>query len=324
MLIENSTIKFCSCSSGSSGNSYVVATDNATILVDAGTSGKNMIEGLARCGRTPADVDAIFLTHEHHDHVRGLPVIIKEINKQKLLKFEDDDVSILPIDQNETRKDNSNGGQRPRHFAVYGSAGTIAATEERLYGKTELSDALIIGSPLEEIEIGDIKVFAFRLSHDAAEPYGYRIDAYGKSLAIVTDTGHVPDSIYRAVKDVDFLVLEANHEQNILLMGRYPYELKMRILGEYGHLSNDAAGAMLASVLDYRTEQVPDVDYPAGQVPENRMLQIALAHLSKDNNTPSNARITIQNILLENNYMEDRDYTLEVLERDIVGRVFIL
>ena len=297
MPIDNNTIKFCSCSSGSSGNSYVVATDNATILVDAGTSGKNMIEGLARCGRTPADVDAIFLTHEHHDHVRGLPVIIKEINKQKLL---------------------GSG------FAVYGSAGTIAATEERLYGKTELSDALIIGSPLEEIEIGDIKVSAFRLSHDAAEPYGYRIDAYGKSLAIVTDTGHVPDSIYRAVKDVDFLVLEANHEENILLMGRYPYELKMRILGEYGHLSNDAAGAMLASVLDYRAGQEPNIDYRAGQVPEKRMLQIALAHLSKDNNTPSNARITIQNILLENNYMEDRDYTLEVLERDIVGRVFIL
>ena len=74
-------IKFCSCSSGSSGNSYIVATNDAAILVDAGTTGKNMIRGLEKCGLTPADVDAIFLTHEHHDHIRGLPVIVKEINK---------------------------------------------------------------------------------------------------------------------------------------------------------------------------------------------------------------------------------------------------
>ena len=301
---EDKKIIFCSCSSGSSGNSYVVATDNATILVDAGTTGKNMIAGLNKCGLTPGDVDGIFLTHEHHDHVRGLPVIIKEINKAK-----------VALDARNPKAS----------FKIYGSAGTIAATEQRLFGKTELSDASIIDSPLEINQIGDLKITAFRLSHDAAEPYGFRFDAYGKSLAVVTDTGYVPDSIFRSIKDVDFLVLEANHEKNILLMGRYPYELKMRILGDYGHLSNETAGEALTEILDYRNGGKPRGDgfdvnreMPEAKAP----LNVALAHLSKDNNTPDMALVTITNILFEEGYIRDKDYTLEVLERDTVGKIF--
>ncbi len=288
MSKKQGTIKFCSCSSGSSGNSYVVATERAAILLDAGTTGKNMVAGLAKCGLTPADLDAIFLTHEHHDHIRGLGVILREIGKKKSQPY-----------------DNSHGSEL-REIKVYGSGGTIAATEARLFPKSEFSQAAIINSPLDRIQIGDIWITAFRLSHDAAEPMGFRIDAYGKSLALVTDTGYVTDSIYRNILDVDFLVMEANHEKNILLMGRYPYDLKTRILGDYGHLSNEAAGESLARILGER----------------NKPLRIALAHLSRENNTPDMAKITVTNILFENDFMENRDYEMVVLERDSVGDVF--
>ncbi len=294
-------IKFCSCSSGSSGNSYIVAMNDAAILVDAGTTGKNMIRGLEKCGLTPADVDAIFLTHEHHDHIRGLPVIVKEINKQKLQRAKTEEPGINQNYQGQTIEGNS--------LEVYGSAGTIAATEEKLFGKTEFSDAKIISSPLEEIIIGDMRVTSFRLSHDAAEPFGYRIDAHGKSLAIVTDTGYVTDSIMRNILDVDFLVLEANHEKNILLMGRYPYELKMRILGDYGHLSNEAASEALIEILNCREKK------------DERLFTVALAHLSNDNNTPDVAALTIKNNLFEGGFFEERDYTMTILHRDVVGEV---
>ena len=279
---DKRTIQFCSCSSGSSGNSYVVATENAAILVDAGTTGKNMVSGLNKCGLSAGDLDGIFLTHEHHDHVRGLPVIIKEANKREPLLR-----------------------STKRELRVYGSSGTIAATESKLFSKTELSEAYILGSPLDVIQIQDMKVTPFRLSHDAAEPMGYRIDAYGKSLAIVTDTGYITESIFAGISDVDFLVLEANHEKNILLMGKYPYNLKTRILGDYGHLSNEGAGEALTRILQMR----------------NKPISVALAHLSSENNTPDMARVTVKNILFENDYMEGRDYSLTVLKRDIVGDV---
>ena len=278
----DATIKFCSFSSGSSGNCYLVATDAAAILVDAGTTGKNMLAGLSKCGLSPGDIDAVFLTHEHHDHIRGLPQIIKESGKMR---------------------------EEGRDFYIYGSSGTIAATEERLFGKIELTDARIINPPKDEqdkIIIGDIIVTPFRLSHDAAEPFGFRFDAGGKSVAIVTDTGYITDSIYRNVRDVDYLALEANHEKNILLMGRYPYNLKTRILGDYGHLSNEAAGEGLSRILEDRG---------------GKILKVGLAHLSKENNTPDMARVTITNILYENNFLENRDYEIEVLDRDVVGRI---
>ena len=283
---SNNTIKFCSCSSGSSGNSYLVATDQATILIDAGTTGKNMCGALAKCSLTAGDLDGIFLTHEHHDHVRGLPVILKEAKKREPSK---------------PQRAKSGKGLR-----VYGSSGTIAATEERLFKTTELSEASIISSPLEVTQINDMVITAFRLSHDAAEPMGYRVDAKGKSLAVVTDTGYITDSIFKAISDVDYLVLEANHEKNILMMGNYPYNLKTRILGDYGHLSNEAAGETLSRILDARG---------------SKSIRVALAHLSKENNTPDMALVTIKNILYENDYLDGREYTLEVLARDMTGDV---
>ena len=111
--------------------------------------------------------------------------------------------------------------------------------------------------------------------------------------------------IFAGISDVDFLVLEANHEKNILLMGKYPYNLKTRILGDYGHLSNEGAGEALTRILQMR----------------NKPISVALAHLSSENNTPDMARVTVKNILFENDYMEGRDYSLTVLKRDIVGDV---
>lgn len=273
---------YCSFSSGSSGNSYLVFTETTSILVDAGITGKALLQGMEKCNISPGLIEGVFITHEHHDHVRGLPVILKAIAKE--------------------RED----GSFPD---VYGSSGTLSATEDRFGGRLDLSDSIIL-DPTDKITVGDIVVTPFRLSHDAAEPLGYRFDAKGKSLAVVTDTGIVNDSIFRSIYDSDYLIMEANHEIGMLLMGRYPYPLKKRILGDYGHLSNDAAAETLVQIMDFRKDNK-----------KRSPLAIALAHLSRDNNTPDMAELTISNILFENNYIKDKHYTLRILERDTIGDI---
>ena len=276
------SLNFCSLSSGSSGNSYLVFSDYAAILVDAGTTRKTMLAGLEKCGISPEKIQAVFLTHEHHDHIRGLPVILRAL---------EDSVS------------------------VYGSPGTLAATEARLSGKVDLSQGIPIDGTgaLTNISIQDIRVTSFRLSHDSAEPMGFRFDVGNKSLAIVTDTGYITDSILRNILDVDLLVLEANHEENMLLMGPYPYELKKRILGERGHLSNEAAAISLTEILNNRKASE-----------KTEPLYILLAHLSKENNLPQVAEVTIENLLFEGDHIRDKDYFMTCLQRDVSGDLICL
>ena len=156
--------------------------------------------------------------------------------------------------------------------------------------------------------IGDILVKPFSLSHDAAEPVGYSLLHNGRKVSIITDTGYVPEEMFDETYDSDFLVLEANHEINILKMGSYPYRLKQRILGNFGHLSNEAAGAYLCRMLKKRDE---NANPP----------RVVLAHLSSENNTPSQAYLTIRNILFEENYMIGRDLELDVIKKDEISPV---
>lgn len=279
-------LNFCSFSSGSSGNSYLIFTQSTTLLVDVGVTGKTIQEGLNYCGRQLTDLDAVFLTHEHHDHVRGLPVLINSLRKCD------------PDSPWETR--------------IYGSPGTLAAAQDRFKGKVDLSSGSFV-DPLTTLMIGDIEITTFRLSHDAAEPTGFRFDSRGKSLAIVTDTGIVNNSILRNVWDVDFLVLESNHEKSMLLMGKYPYDLKLRILGDYGHLSNDHAALALTEMIKIRNEEN-----------KKETLSVALAHLSNENNTRDMASLTLNNILFENDYIQGKDYSLRILDRDMVGEIITL
>ena len=156
----------------------------------------------------------------------------------------------------------------------------------------------------------DMEIGAFPLSHDAAEPLGFTITSGGEKLAIVTDTGVVSDEIYSAISDAGLLVFEANHDLDMLMFGDYPYPVKVRIKGDKGHLSNDYAGEVLASILSDRK-----ASHTAGP------LRIMLAHLSFHNNAPLFARQTVEDALGEAGFHRGEDYTLEVAARE--GLTFI-
>ncbi|MCI5687571.1 MBL fold metallo-hydrolase [Anaerovoracaceae bacterium 42-11] len=262
--------KFCSFASGSSGNCYMARSESTTILIDVGITGKRILEGLATHDMAAEDVDGILVTHEHTDHVKSLKMLSKKATSAK----------------------------------VYGSAGTLSAVMEKIEG----DKARAIGAS-ERLQIGDITVLPFGISHDAAEPLGYSLIHQGRQVTIVTDTGYISEEIFAQIVKADLLVLEANHEVNILKMGAYPYYLKRRILGDEGHLSNEAAGECLCKMLRERQEK--------GCM---EMPQVVLAHLSRENNTPEQAYLTIRNILFEKDFYIDKDLMLDIAKRDQIGK----
>lgn len=257
-------LAICTFASGSSGNSYLVETDNTVLLVDAGITGKRIKAGLASRGLTPADIDGILITHEHTDHVKSVKMMAKEAC----------------------------------NASVWSSPGTLMAIENKVASEKLRAFSCEDGP----FHIGDIEVHPFRLSHDAAEPVGYSFVYGGKRAAIVTDTGCVTESIFSEIVNADLLVLEANHEKNVLLMGGYPYSLKQRILGDKGHISNDQTADCMIRIL--RERENPNVPF------------IALAHLSGENNSPGMAYLTVKNRLFDEDLFEGRDYRLTVLVRD--------
>lgn len=258
---------FCSFSSGSSGNCYLVKTGETAILIDAGISASRILSGLSRTGTNQEDVKALFVTHEHSDHISGLDAI----------------ASKLPGMQ------------------VYTSAGTWGNLRARVGGdRRERVESGI------ETTIGDIEVIPFSLSHDAAEPLGYCLRCNGKQISIVTDTGVVTDEILSAIADSDILVLESNHDVEMLMNGRYPPMLKQRILGMHGHLSNTAAGEAVLDIMAL----------------DRKPRCIFLAHLSRDNNSPQLAEQTVSAILAEMDYWSGRDLYLKPLLRDRLSPLY--
>ena len=257
-------LAFCSFASGSSGNCYMIRSEKTTVLMDVGIAGKYVLAGLERNGLEIEDVDGILLTHEHTDHVQSLRMI----------------------------------GRKAENAEVHASRGTLLSVKDKLPAG-RVHEVRID----EDFYIGDILVIPFDLSHDATEPMGYSLLAGDRQVTVVTDTGYLTDEIMHHIRTADLLVLEANHEVNILKMGPYPWPLKQRILGEEGHLSNETAAGAVCEMLRNRREGRP--------VPK-----ILLAHLSRENNTPQQAYITVQNILFEKGVYVNRDLELSVLPRD--------
>lgn len=183
---------------------------------------------------------------------------------------------------------------------VFASPGTLAAVGDKVAAHQQRP--LAAG---ESVQVGAIQIDAFALSHDAVEPTGFSFLAEGRRVTVITDTGYVTPEMNVLLAETDLAVLEANHEYNILMMGPYPYSLKQRIAGEKGHLSNEAAGGCLCQMVQNRQRE--------GRV------QVLLAHLSKENNTPEQALLTVQNILFEEDIVVGRDLELTVLRRDTEG-----
>lgn len=261
---------FCSFSSDSSGNSYLIKNDNTAILLDVGISCKKIIAGLKENQVEPEEVNAILLTHEHTDHIKSVGTIRKKATGA----------------------------------SFYLSAGTKAALDT-----SNFDERCNTVSKGESFQVGDITVNAFGLSHDAREPIGYSFQDQEGKLVVVTDTGIVTEEIFEEIKTADLLVIEANHEVNILRMGDYPYQVKRRILGDQGHLSNETAGKCISKYIEAKKGQ-------------GKMPKILLAHMSQRNNTPTQAYLTIRNILEEKDLLIERDFKMDIIVKDQLSPKF--
>ncbi|MEG0661775.1 MAG: MBL fold metallo-hydrolase, partial [Anaerovoracaceae bacterium] len=212
-------------------------------------------------GLEPTDLDGILVTHEHSDHVKSLRVVTK----------------------------------KSQNASVYSNINTWQQIRE-----TVPEDRQIVFESGKTFVVGDIQVKSFATSHDAAEPVGFSFYHEGKQVSIVTDTGYISEEVFQEIKGADLLALEANHDVNILQFCRYPYHIKRRILGDQGHLSNEAAGECICRLLRG----------------EKKARRILLSHLSRENNTPDMAKITVTNILEDAGLYPLEGLSLSVLMRD--------
>lgn len=208
-------MRFVSLASGSNGNSTYIGSDDTHILVDAGCSRKKILEGLNAIDLDLTDVNAIFITHEHSDHIAALRLILKKYD-----------------------------------IPVYATKGTIEGIKFADKAN-ELADKdfRVIESDTP-VMIGDLQVDPMHISHDAREPVGFRVANGTKKVAVATDLGCYDDYTVNCLSDMDALLLEANHDLRMLQSGPYPYHLKTRIAGDMGHLSNDMAGELLCRLLN--------------------------------------------------------------------------
>ncbi|MDO4522369.1 MAG: MBL fold metallo-hydrolase [Eubacteriales bacterium] len=263
---------FCSIASGSNGNCIFTGTQQTSLLIDAGISGKqveNGLKSLDRCGR---DIDGIMITHEHSDHVKGLGVLSRKYG--------------IPI---------------------YATKGTIQALRNmKQLGKVD--EELFHEIQAEQsFSIGDVEIHPFATSHDAAEPVAYRMNAGGKSAAVITDLGIYDDTTVAHLQKLDAVLLEANHDIRMLQVGGYPYYLKQRILGNRGHLSNENAGRLLCRIL------------------HDQMEHIFLGHLSRENNYEALAYETVcSEVTLGDNPYKASDFRIQVAGRSEVSCPVIL
>ena len=254
-------LRFSPLFSGSSGNATYVGCDDAHILVDAGLSGSRVCQELERVGLDPARLDAILVTHEHADHIKGIGILSRKYD--------------LP---------------------VYATEGTWAGMDGKL-GAIAPKNRVVF-EPGQDFFLGSIDVTPFGTPHDAAQSVGYTFRLDGAKLAIATDLGCVREGWLNHVLGADAVLLESNYDPDMLRAGRYPYELKKRILSRRGHLSNDDAGQVAVELARSGTRQ------------------IILSHLSKENNFPELAMRSCELAFRQAGLVPQEDALLYVANRD--------
>lgn len=259
-------LELCTLASGSSGNSLLVTDGRTHVLVDAGISCRRICTGLKELGVEPTELAGVLITHEHSDHISGLTTLTKQLK--------------LP---------------------VYATAPTL----RQLCYRIPFLDGLCREfDPGDGFPVGELWVGSFATSHDAACSVGYTLTGEGCKAAVATDLGRLTPAVLQAVQGCDLLVCEANHDEEWVRTGPYPYYLKQRVLGRRGHLSNEA-GAQLALL-----------------AAQNGARTILLAHLSAENNTPAHALEVVGRTLRQAGFGDT--VTLEAAPRKEPGRVYHL
>lgn len=213
------SLKFCSLSSGSSGNSLLVSTEKTKLLIDAGFSGKQTEKLLLDAKVIPETIDAILITHEHTDHIKGAGVLSRKYN--------------IPILANEE---------------------TWLAMIDKV-GKIKENNIIVFKNDFD-FTLRDIDIHPFSTYHDSANSCGFAMYKDNKKISIMTDTGFVNQRMKDIITGSDLFFIESNHDLEMLKNGSYPYELKRRIMSTRGHLSNDDCAITLAEVLSGKDEKI--------------------------------------------------------------------
>jgi phosphoribosyl 1,2-cyclic phosphodiesterase len=227
-------LKVCVLASSSSGNATLIASSKTRVLVDAGISRREIVNRLAAIGESAEALDAILISHEHTDHVCGLLPLIK--------KFK------IPV------------------YLSGLTAPSIAWSEHQWDDFGPRIQTFRAG---ERIRIGNLEIDTFTVPHDAVDPVGFCVKAEGAKIGFVTDLGYVPESVKFHLRDSDCLVMESNHDLDMLKVGPYPWSVKQRVMGRNGHLSNDMVSDFILEGMD------------------GRLHTLVLGHLSEHNNHPA-------------------------------------
>ncbi len=276
--------------SGSKGNSTVIATGRTSILVDAGLSCREILKRMQTAGEDPRALDAILITHEHQDHVQGVAVLARKLG--------------IPVYFTEMTHRAWMRWMRPRKRMTYAdwlrqreqgatavAPATTATTDDAESELCEDADpaerdpaALPSVAYFEagrRFAVGDIDVEPFTIPHDAADPVGFVFEGEGVRIGFATDLGYMPANARQALRRCDVLMLESNHDTEMLRDGPYPWSVKQRVMSRVGHLSNEAAAEFLERNYD-------------GQA-----TYVVLGHLSESNNLPALARVSAERALCE-------------------------
>jgi phosphoribosyl 1,2-cyclic phosphodiesterase len=255
-------MKICSLGSGSEGNCTYVESDHTRILIDAGFSAKEVETRLSQIGVDVQTVDGLVLTHEHADHIRGVGVLARRYD-----------------------------------IPVFSNAGTFAGGRNQL-GDLPVKKTVETGT---EFDLGSLRVRTFSVPHDTHDPVGVVVRHGLETFAIVTDLGYVTSQVRDAVRGANVLLLEANHDLNMLVSGPYPWELKQRIKGRFGHLSNDDSFHFLEEFLHCDAATV------------------VLGHLSQTNNHPELVRCRADQI-----FSSRPSVQYEIARQDLPGKIHTL
>lgn len=293
-------VKMTVLASGSRGNSTVVSSSRTRILVDAGVSCREVFKRMAAAGEDPRTLDAILITHEHQDHVQGLavtarklgiPVYFTEPTHRAWMRWRTPQKRMTYADWLAARQEAAKAAAAPMNPEVEDREAFDEEREELAplsvepepEAQPEKDPCALPGveyfSPGEGFCVGDIAVTPFTIPHDAADPVGFVFEAEGVRIGLATDLGYMPPNAKRHLRKCDVLMLESNHDLDMLRDGPYPWSVKQRVMSRVGHLSNLAAAEFLEG------------EYDGGAA------YVVLAHLSENNNLPELARVAAERAL---------------------------
>jgi len=305
-------VRFTVLASGSKGNSTIVSGGRTRILVDAGLSCRELFRRMRLAGEDPETLDAIIITHEHSDHVSGLAVTARKLGipvyftegthrawmrwlmpRRQMTYAQWLEQCRKQAEERQAEAEASTADGEADELEQAGGEVDLAAQAEAGPAADEPADMVPTGAvkdptwlpaveyfqPGKQFAIGDIAISPFTIPHDAADPVGFVFQTEGVRLGLATDLGYIPPNVKAQLKGLDLLLLESNHDLEMLRDGPYPWSVKQRVLSRVGHLSNEAAAGFLENEYD-------------GQA-----AYVILGHLSESNNLPELARVTAERAL---------------------------